>query len=248
MQATRLTDDALGLRASAHGAHALFTGRAGGVSAAPYDSLNLGRWTSDVPARIAENIEVVQAHVSAGGERRVVLGRQIHETAVAVHVEGLPDPDVDGVDAHVSDRPDLALGVLTADCMPIALLAPWGVGIAHAGWRGLAGGVIAQTVDELANLPGAGDPGAIVAVIGPCAGPCCYEVGPEVQATFEGWPRGRAQDHTVDLPGMAQAALEAAGVGEVVQSDRCTMCGPSYFSHRASGGTTGRQAGLVWRA
>ncbi|MBJ7472266.1 MAG: polyphenol oxidase family protein, partial [Solirubrobacteraceae bacterium] len=83
---------------------------------------------------------------------------------------------------------------------------------------------------------------------GPCAGPCCYEVGAEVHAAFEGWPRGRASERTIDLPIMAQAALEAAGVGEVVLADRCTICDPRYFSHRASGGTTGRQAGIVWRS
>ena len=131
------------LRASAHGAHALFTGRAGGVSAAPYDALNLGPWTADDPAAVRANQGRVEAIVSdADQPRRIVIGRQVHESSVATHAEGLADPNVDAVDAHVTDRRDLAVAVLTADCIPVALLAPWGVGIAHAGWRGLAGGVL----------------------------------------------------------------------------------------------------------
>lgn len=248
VQATTLTDDGLGLRASAHGAHALFTGRAGGVSAPPYDALNVGRWTSDDPARIKENVARVQAAASEDAARRLTIGRQVHETAVAIHAAGLPDPDIDGVDGHVTDRTDLALGVLTADCMPVALLAPWGVSIAHAGWRGLAGGVIAAVTDDLIVLPGAeADLESVVAIVGPCAGPCCYEVGEEVHAAFAGWPRGRAEGRTIDLPLMAEAALGAAGITTVVHADRCTICDPGYFSHRASGGTTGRQAGVVWR-
>lgn len=247
--ATQLIDDGEVLLATAYGAHACFTGRAGGVSAAPYDSLNLGPWTDDDAEAIAENHRRVAARASAPEQsRQLVLGKQVHETAVAVHQDGLADPDVEGVDGHVTNRTDLALGVLTADCVPVLLLAPWGVGAAHAGWRGLAGGVIAATADDLHLLPGAAeDLSQVVALVGPCAGPCCYEVGDEVHAAFEGWPRGRATERTIDLPQMAKAALEAAGVEEVVLADRCTICDPRYFSHRASGGTTGRQAGIVWR-
>lgn len=247
--ATVLIDDGNLLVASAHGATACFTGRAGGVSAAPYDSLNLGPWTDDDAEAVAENRRRVEAQASADQQRRLVLGKQVHETAVAVHLAGLGDPDVEGVDGHVTDRTDVALGVLTADCVPVLLLAPWAVGAAHAGWRGLAGGIVAQVADDLLAMPGAAeDLTSVVAFVGPCAGPCCYEVGAEVHAAFAGWPRGRAQERTIDLPQMAEAALQAAGVGEVVLADRCTICDPRYFSHRASGGTTGRQAGIVWRA
>lgn len=247
-QPHQLIDDGEVLLGTAHGAHACFTARAGGVSAAPYDSLNLGTNTADDHEAVAENRRRVQARASTDGERRFVVGTQVHETAVAVHLAGWDDPDVAGVDAHVSDRTDLALGVLTADCLPVLLLAPWGVGAAHAGWRGLAGGILGGTVDDLLALPdAAADASDVVAFIGPSAGPCCYEVGDEVHASFVGWPRGRATDRTIDLPRMAQAALEAAGVGTVVAADRCTICDPRYFSHRASGGTTGRQAGVVWR-
>lgn len=246
--ALQLIDDGEVLAASVHGAHACFTSRAGGVSDAPYDALNLGADTRDDAAAVAENRKRVEARASTDAARRLVVGTQVHETAVAVHVDGLADADVAGVDAHVGNRTDIALGVLTADCAPVLLLAPWGVGAAHAGWRGLAGGVIAGTVDDLLTLPeAAGDASDVVAFIGPCAGACCYEVGEEVHAAFAGWPRGAATERTVDLAHMAEAALRAAGVGTVISADRCTICDPRYFSHRASGGTTGRQAGVVWR-
>ncbi|MBJ7471214.1 MAG: laccase domain-containing protein, partial [Solirubrobacteraceae bacterium] len=181
--ATSLTDDGDLLVARAHGATACFTGRAGGVSQAPYDALNLGPWTDDDAGAIAENHRRVQARASEDQPRRLVLGKQVHETAVAVHLEGLADPNVEGVDGHVTNRTDLALGVLTADCVPVLLLAPWAVGAAHAGWRGLAGGVVAQAADDLLALPDAAqDLSSVVALVGPCAGPCCYEVGAEVHA------------------------------------------------------------------
>ncbi|MEH3053990.1 MAG: polyphenol oxidase family protein [Patulibacter minatonensis] len=238
------------LRASAHGAHALFTSRAGGVSAAPYDSLNLGPWTADDAARVRENQARVAALASeiAGSDRRLVLGQQVHESSVATHAAGFEDVAVNGVDAHVTDRDDLAVAVLTADCLAVALLAPWGVGVAHAGWRGLAGGIVGGTVGELLALAGEdADASQIAAFIGPSAGACCYEVGEEVHASFAGWPGHDPSQPTIDLPALARAALEHEGVGSVAVAGRCTICDGRYFSHRASAGTTGRQAGIAWR-
>ncbi len=238
------------LRVHAHGAHALFTGRAGGVSEPPYASLNLGPRTGDDPGALAENRRVIEAIASADGQaRRLLVGTQVHESSVAAHVEGFDEVNVEGVDAHVTDRRDLAIGVLTADCIPIALLAPWGVGVAHAGWRGLAGGVVGGTVGELLSLGGDdAAPAQISAFIGPCAGACCYEVGEEVHAAFAGWPGHDPGAPTIDLAKLAAAALEHEGVGEIHAAGRCTICDERYFSHRASGGTTGRQAGIAWRA
>ena len=246
----QLTDDGEVLLGTAHGATACFTGRAGGVSEGDFASLNLGRWTDDDAAAVEENHARVAARASTADQtRRFVIGKQVHETAIALHLEGLGDPDVDGVDGHVTDRTDLAVGVLTADCVPVLILTPWAVGAAHAGWRGLAGGVVAQATDDLLALPGAAeDLSDAVAFVGPCAGPCCYEVGDEVHAAFAGWPRGRATERTIDLPVMTEAALQAAGVGQVVLADRCTIHDDRYFSHRASGGRTGRQAGIAWRS
>lgn len=238
------------LRVSAHGAHALFTGRAGGVSHAPYDSLNLGPQTGDKPDSLAENQRTVERIASEDGTpRRLLIGTQVHESSVAAHVEGFDEVNVDGVDAHVTDRRDLAIAVCTADCVPVALLAPWGVGVAHAGWRGLAGGVIGGTVGELLSLADeAADPATISAFIGPCAGACCYEVGEEVHAAFTGWPGHDPEGRTIDLAALAAAALEHEGVGEIHVAGRCTICDDRYFSHRGSDGTTGRQAGIAWRA
>jgi len=238
------------LRASAHGAHALFTARAGGVSAAPYDSLNLGPWTADDAAAVAENQRRVADLASTDAQpRRLLVGRQVHESSVAAHLVGCADAAVDGVDAHVTDRSDIAVGVLTADCLPVALLAPWGVGVAHAGWRGLAGGVLGGAVGELLAIGGPDvDAASITACIGPSAGVCCYEVGDEVHAAFTGWPGHDPRTANLDLPALAEAALRHEGVGEVVAAGRCTICDDRYFSHRASGGTTGRQAGIAWRA
>lgn len=249
MTTTALTDAGDRLWATAYGATAVFTGRAGGVSEAPFDTLNLGPWTGDDRAAVAANRARVEGWASEGQPRDLLIGRQVHETIVVQHRDGFPQPEIDGVDGHVGDRTDVALAVLTADCVPVLFLAPWSIGAAHAGWRGLAAGIVGTTASELLDLPGAeADLSSVVALIGPCAGPCCYEVGEEVHAAFEGWPPGRAEGRTIDLPGLATAALEHAGVGEIVRADRCTICDPRYFSHRASGGRTGRQAGIVWRA
>jgi copper oxidase (laccase) domain-containing protein len=109
----------------------------------------------------------------------------------------------------------------------------------HAGWRGLAGGILAEGVARLRGL-GAG---RIAAAIGPGAGPCCYEVGPEVHAALG------TSGRTVDLKAIARTQLEDAGVAEVHDAGLCTMCDPeAFFSHRRDGGVTGRQAGVVWRS
>lgn len=249
MVVPRLIDAGDGLlRLEAPGGAGLFTARAGGVSSGPFASLNLGPWTGDDPQAVAENQRRAALFASGDRRRELRIGRQVHAASVAVHRGGGADPALDGVDAHVTDRADLALAVLAADCVPVVVVGPSGVGVAHAGWRGLAAGVIEATVRELAAQPGAGDAAAIVAAIGPCAGPCCYESGEEVHAAFAGRPRGRAEGRHLDLPALARDALQRAGVTTVLDADRCTICDERYFSHRRSGGTTGRQAGIAWRA
>jgi YfiH family protein len=214
------------------GGSALFTTRRGGVSEGPYDALNLGLWTDDDPARVRDN----RARVERLGGGRLAQGHQVHGTRV-VHADPEATTDADG---QVTARAGVAPIVLVADCLPIALIAPEGVAMLHAGWRGLAGGIVAEGVRALRAL-GAG--GRIAAAIGPGAGPCCYEVGPEVHAALG--TRGR----TVDLKAIAAARLREAGVDEVHDCGLCTMCDPgSFFSHRRDGGVTGRQAGLAWRS
>src|SRR5688500_5052223 len=114
----------------------------------------------------------------------------------------------------------------------------------HCGWRGLAGGIVAEGVSALREL---GATGPLNAAIGPGAGPCCYEVGPEVHAEFASLDARRVDN--LELRGIARRQLEAAGVEEVHHTGLCTICGDPgfFFSHRRDAGVTGRQAGLVWR-
>jgi YfiH family protein len=218
------------------GGRALFTTRRGGVSGGPYASLNLGRWTDDEPAAIEENRERLARHVGFPLDA-LTQQRQVHgKTVERIAAPGGPR-DADG---QVTAQPGLALLVLTADCLPIALIAPGAVAMLHAGWRGLAEGIVEEGVAAMREL-GATE---IQAAIGPGAGPCCYEVGEEVAGAF-GQPAGR-----LDLKASAAERLRAAGVATVHDAGLCTICSdPSlFFSHRRDGGLTGRQAGVAWRS
>jgi YfiH family protein len=215
------------------GGEAVFTTRRGGVSEGLYATLNLGLWTADDPARVRENrarlAELVGAHLAQG--------RQVHGT----HVRRIDqaDPEPEEADGQATALPGVAPMVLVADCLPIALAAPGAVAMLHAGWRGLAGGIVEAGVAALGEPPAA-------AAIGPGAGPGCYEVGEEVHAAFDGEARtGR----NLDLKALARRRLEAAGVPEVHDVGICTICAEPdlFFSHRRDGGVTGRQAGVVWR-
>jgi len=219
------------LRIDLPGGTALFTTRRGGVSEGPYTALNLGLWTDDDPARVAENRERVRTRI---GAERLQQGRQVHGTRVAVDAE-----DVTDADGQVTTRAGVAPIVLVADCLPVALVAPEAVGVVHAGWRGLAGGVLEEGVAAL-RAAGAS---TVVAAIGPGIGPCCYEVGDDVRAVF-----GTAGP-TLDLKAIAARRLAAAGVQDVRDVGLCTACDPErFFSHRRDRGVTGRQAGLAWRS
>jgi polyphenol oxidase len=219
------------------GGRALFTTRRGGVSEGPYASLNLGRWTDDDPAAVDENRRRLATTVGVPLDA-VVQGRQVHQARVERNAP--PGPEPNEADGQVTSRADVALLVLTADCLPIALIAPGAVGMLHAGWRGLKDGIVEEGVDAMREL-GAQD---IHAAIGPGAGPCCYEVGADVAGAF-GRPAG-----PLDLKGIARERLAAAGVAEVHDVGLCTICtDPAlFFSHRRDGGVTGRQAGVAWRS
>jgi polyphenol oxidase len=217
----------------AHGARALFTTRRGGVSQTPYDTLNLGRWTDDDQAAVEENRARVLALT---GAERFAFGRQVHGATVVRDDEA----DIVDADGQISTRPGVAPLVLTADCLPVALAAPGAAGMVHAGWRGLAAGVLEQALSKLD-----GDP--LAAAIGPCARGCCYEVGDEVREVLGLAPAGAPA--LIDLPAIARERLTAAGVETVEDCGLCTMCtDPSlFFSHRRDGPRTGRQGGIAWR-
>jgi YfiH family protein len=211
------------------GARALFTAREHG---------NLSITNGHDHERAQETGERLAREIAV---ERLCRVRQVH----GLHVhrwDALPDrtgPAVPEADGQVTTLASIGLMVLSADCLPVALGARGAVAMLHAGWRGLSAGIIERGVEALVAEGGAGE---IVAVLGPCAGACCYEVGPEVQAAFGLEPLSGP----LDLRGIARERLLAAGVAEVLGSDRCTICDERFFSHRREGATAGRQAGVAW--
>jgi YfiH family protein len=224
------------------GARAVFTTRHGGFSRGPYESLNLGRLTADRPEDVARNRRSLQAKVGAQlAHVRQVHGSEVRRLTAPPTGDGEP-PRYDG---QATALPGLAPIVLVADCLPIAVAGEAAVAMLHAGWRGLAGGIVAEGVRAVREL---GAQGPLHAAIGPGAGPCCYEVGEEVHQAFaRRGLRGR-RGRNLDLKSIARAQLEHAGVDVVHDVALCTICAdPSLlFSHRRDGGVTGRQAGIAW--
>jgi YfiH family protein len=227
------------------GARVLLSTRHGGVSPKPFDSLNIGRLTDDDGANVDANRERVAAAVGLPRER-FLYGRQVHGARVrrASEPPGLERPAEDE-DGQATALRDAAALVFVADCLPVLLAADGAVAAVHCGWRGLAGGIVAEGVTALREL---GAEGPVAAVVGAGARGCCYEVGEEVHEHFADVPGARAGERNLDLPAIAAAKLAEAGVAEVHDVGLCTMCRPDlFFSHRAGGGVTGRQAGVVWR-
>jgi YfiH family protein len=228
------------------GARGVFTTRRGGVSEGSYASLNLGDHVGDDPAAVAEN----RARAAAVADRpwsTVHHARQVHGATVSQHKRSLNPPHshecgtVLEADGQMTDDPGAAAAVFVADCLPVLLANDHGVAAIHAGWRGVAAGVLEAGVEAL------GGGANVQAALGPSARGCCYEVGEEVHAAL---PGGRRGERNLDLAAVAKARLEQAGADWIHDIGLCTMCSePSlFFSHRRDGGTTGRQAGIVWRA
>jgi hypothetical protein len=231
------------LEAELPGARAAFSTRVGGVSEAPYQALNVAILTGDEPDRVEENRRRL-AESLGRDPAGVVMGRQVHGAELRRH-EAPQEPRVyadvvkspDEVDAQATSEPGLTPLVMIADCLPVAMVGPGGVAMAHCGWRGLAGGIVAEAAGAVA---------AEAAAVGPGIGPCCYEVGEEVLSAFEDLD-GVARGRMLDLSAVATALLERAGVGAIERSGLCTSCNPElFYSHRRDGERTGRQAGLVW--
>jgi YfiH family protein len=232
------------LQARIGSATAAFSTRLGGVSEAPFASLNLGILTDDDGEAVVENRKLLAAAVGLS-PLQIAIGRQVHGAELAVHAARqdpapFPEPGsgIPEVDGHVTAEPDLAPLVFVADCLPVALFGPGGVAMLHCGWRGLAAGIVAK---------GAATVEATDAAIGPGIGSCCYEVGDEVLAAFAGLGDGVVVGRMLDLAEVARRQLRAAGVGRIESADLCTSCEEElFFSHRRDRGRTGRQAGLVW--
>jgi hypothetical protein len=228
------------------GATVTFTNRRGGVSEGPYESLNLGILTDDLPERVTENRRraAAQAGVEPG---RVAMGWQVHGTELREWTEPPPDgayaepggKDLERVDGHLTREPALGLLVLVADCFPVALSDGEQAAMLHCGWRPLAGGIVERALERFDATP--------AAAVGPGIGGCCYEVGEEVLEAFADVD-GAADGRMLDLRKVISAKLAAAGVTDVRHDDHCTSCEPElYFSHRRDDGVTGRQAGIIVR-
>ncbi len=234
------------------GVRALSTWRSGGASSGVYASLNLGSAVGDDDAAVAENRRLLA--LAAGLPAEPCWLRQVHGSEVAdldappAAAHPVPQP---GQDAAITRQRGRVCAILTADCLPVLFTSADGeaVGAAHAGWRGLAAGVLAATVAALK-----GDPSALMAWIGPCIGPDAYEVGPEVRAAMlaampdaAGALRaGAGSRFMADLPQIARLQLQALGLERIYGGTECTYRDPGrYFSYRRDG-QTGRQATLIW--
>jgi YfiH family protein len=241
---------------------AVFTTRAGGVSAAPFDAMNLGDHVGDVPADVQHNRALL---AQALGVQPVFL-QQVHGCEV-LHL-GAATTQTAVADASLSDQPGLACTVMVADCLPVLLTDTRGrvVAAAHAGWRGLLGldgqGVLESVHAQIMALTQADTAVAateVIAWLGPCIGPQKFEVGPEVPAAFiAGQARAAAcfvphgpGKWLADLPALARLRLQALGVAGIYGNDGspawCTVSNPSrFFSYRRSP-VCGRMAAAIWR-
>jgi polyphenol oxidase len=219
------------------GAKALFTGRAHG---------NLSSVGGE---RAQDGLQAREELREAIGVERLARTFQVHGTVVrrvlsneapeAIRLDSERQPDIQA-DGYAVAAKDVAAIVLTADCIPVVLGAQGAVAALHAGWRGLAAGVLQEGVRALREVGGGGE---VTAIVGPCAGACCYEVGEEVHGAFGGVHRvGRK----IDLRAIAHERLLAAGVARVGDVEACTICDERFFSYRREGAAAGRQAGLAW--
>ena len=256
-----------------HNVRAGFTTRLGGVSAAPYDSLNLGDHVGDSPFQVAANRALLQ---QATGCQAVFLN-QVHGSEVlAINAS---TPDGMQADACVTMQRQLACTIMVADCLPVLLTTEKGdvVAAAHAGWRGLAGeggksnsGVLESVYESFSALAHTQQAHAAIKTIawlGPCIGPSVFQVGAEVKAAFEAIQPEASRWFVADgsgkyfanLQALARDRLQALGITQIYGNDGtapwCTASNPSkFFSHRRDAsisggngfGTTGRMAACIW--
>jgi YfiH family protein len=231
------------LEAALPGARVAFSTRLGGVSAAPFETLNLGILTGDDRSAVLENRVRLAAALGLQPDR-VLMGLQVHGPKVLAHASAQdpspyaqPGSTLPEVDGHVTSTPGLAPLVLVADCLPVGLAGTGGVAMLHCGWRGLAAGIVSRGAEMV---------GAQAAAIGPGIGACCYEVGNEVLEPFAGLGDGIATGRMLDLAEVVRRQLRDAGVQRIESAGLCTSCEPElFFSHRRDGEQSGRQGGLI---
>lgn len=224
---------------------ACVTTRAGGVSAAPYESLNLAAHVDDEPAAVAKNRQRLLSQLGC----RPAWLQQVHGIAVAQ----ADQETVEEADASWTATPGVACTVMTADCLPALFCDRAGtrVAAAHAGWRGLANGVLEATLDALAV-----EPEDTLVWLGPAIGPQAFEVGAEVREAFVGMhaqaasafvPSANAGRYMADIYQLARIRLAARGITAVYGGGFCTFSDERFYSYRRAA-QTGRFASLIWLA
>ncbi len=229
----------------------MVTTRAGGRSAAPYDSFNLGDHVGDDPTAVAANRRRLGQGIGLGPER-VAWMNQVHGTDVATVTSA--DGPTPTADALVTDRPRLALAVVVADCVPVLFADPTAgvVGAAHAGRRGAADGILARTLEAMTEL--GAETEHVEVLLGPAVCGLCYEVPAGMRDEVEAALPGSAATTRVGTPGLdlragLRRSLAELGVTRVDTDTRCTFEDDQLFSHRRAvhtGGTTGRLAAVTW--
>ena len=238
-----------------------FTTRFGGMSAGYLSSLNLGMHRGDEPENVAKNYGIL-GDALGFDPKKLVLANQTHSDTVRVVTESdclgsLSHRDYPECDGLVTNAPDVALMVFTADCTPILFHDPvtGAVGAVHAGWRGTAAGIAAKAVETMVTAFGC-RPQDIRAAIGPNIGPCCFETDadvPEAMLSALGqdaapyiFPQG--EKFKVDLKGINALWLRRAGVENIEIAKECTLCqSHRFWSHRATGGQRGSQGAVIVR-
>ncbi|MFC1551384.1 peptidoglycan editing factor PgeF [Candidatus Latescibacterota bacterium] len=223
-----------------------FTTRNGGVSSAPFNSLNLGFYTADNAANVAENHSLLHTflHIDSAG---TALMEQVHGSNVSAVSAGGRYPSTDSL---ITSNTNIMLGVLVADCIPLLLYDPKRkiIGAIHCGWRPIVDGIAGQALRMFTDEFGS-DPSDVAAVMGPSAGPCCYEIGGEVAERLR--PSSvisRDGALYADLRAELGDHLSSAGISRpnIEIFPDCTICcGKLYFSHRRDGINSGRMMGYI---
>ncbi|GAB2534677.1 peptidoglycan editing factor PgeF [Rhodanobacter koreensis] len=231
--------------------HAAITTRQGpGISASPFERFNLGQRSGDMADAVAANRSALQQALALPAAPRWL--HQVHGISVA-ELGPLPSSDEPQADAAVSHIPGTVLSILTADCLPVLFCADDGseIGVAHAGWRGLATGVLEATLTQL-HSPRE----RLLAWLGPCIGEASYEVGEEVRVAFVAndamaaacFMPTRPGHWRCDLAGLARRRLMAAGVTRIHGGGFDTFSDTRFYSYRRDGARSGRFASLIWLA
>ena len=227
------------------------TTRSGGISHAPYTALNLAQHVGDDPTHVLANRQRLREHLALPSEPYWL--EQVHGTKVYVASDTNTPAQPPRADAAYTDQAGVVLAIMTADCLPVLFSSQDGLEIAaaHAGWRGLAAGVVENTLHHF-RAPSS----TISAWLGPAISQAAFEVGDEVRATFihhdtqakTAFVASKHKNHwQADLYALARLRLRAAGVTHIFGGDLCSLSDPRFYSYRQET-PTGRMASLIWRA